>query len=56
MTVSYSLAILYTCLSSSIKYIVNPKHLGMAWGVIGSTIGLGEALGPLIAGVILEMD
>jgi len=47
------MSILYGCLSSSIKYVVDENHLGIGWGVIGSTIGLSEALGPIIAALIL---
>jgi len=53
VTVSYLLSILYGVLSSSIVYIVNPKHLGIGWGVIGSTIGFSEAISPLVIAWIL---
>lgn len=53
-SVSYLLSILYGVLSSSIVYIVDKKYLGIAWGVIGSTIGFSEATSPLIIAWILE--
>lgn len=53
LTVSYLLSVLYGVLSSSIVYIVSPKYLGIAWGVIGSTIGFSEATSPLIIAWIL---
>jgi len=56
LTVSYLLSILYGVLSSSIVYIVSSKHLGIAWGVIGSTIGFSEATSPLIIASILESE
>lgn len=52
-TLSYLISILYGVLSSSIVYIVSPKYLGIAWGVIGSTIGFSEATSPLIIAWIL---
>lgn len=50
---SLMMSILYGCLSSSIKYVVDEDNLGLAWGVIGSTVGLSEALGPAIAAFVL---
>ncbi len=40
LTISLMMSILYGCLSSSIKYVVDENHLGVGWGVIGSTVGL----------------
>jgi hypothetical protein len=54
MSVSYLLSILYGVLGSAIVYIVSYRHLGIAWGVIGSTIGISQAIAPLIAAWILE--
>jgi hypothetical protein len=53
LTVSFLVAIEHGVLSSSIIYIVDPKNLGIAWGVIGSMIGISEAVGPLIVAWIL---
>lgn len=47
------MSLLYGCLSSSIKYVVDEKYLGMSWGVIGTAIGLAEAMGPVIAAGVL---
>jgi hypothetical protein len=52
-TMSYLLSILYGVLSSSIVYVVEPRYLGIGWGVIGSTIGISEATSPLIITWIL---
>lgn len=54
LTISLMMSILYGCLSSSIKYLVEESHLGVGWGVIGSTVGLSEAIGPIIAGLALS--
>ena len=40
LTISLLMSVLYGCLSSSIKYVVDENHLGVGWGVIGSTVGL----------------
>ncbi len=53
MTISFMMSILYGCLSSSIRYVVDEKHIGIGWGIIGSTVGLSEASGPIIAAFIL---
>ena len=39
-SLSCLLAILFGVLSSAIVYIVEPKNLGIGWGVIGSALGL----------------
>ena len=54
VTISLMMSILYGCLSSSIKYVVDEENLGIAWGVIGSSVGLSEACGPLIAAAVIE--
>jgi hypothetical protein len=47
------MAIFYTCLSPSIKYVVDENNLGMAWGVLGAAIGLSSALGPFVTAFVL---
>ncbi len=41
---------------SSVKYIVHPSHLGLAYGVIASIVGLAGMIAPLMIGFILSTD
>lgn len=43
---------MYTVLGSSISLLVDAKRLGTAWGVIGTAIGLGESISPIINGLV----
>ena len=43
---------MYTVLGSSITLLVDEKRLGTAWGVIGTAIGLGETISPIINGLV----
>jgi len=54
LSVSYLIAMEHGVLSSALVYIVSERHFGIAWGVIGSAIGLSQAIGPLMAAWILE--
>jgi MFS family permease len=43
---------LYTVLASSVSLLADKKRLGTAWGVIGTAIGLGESVSPIVNGLI----
>lgn len=43
---------MYTVLGSSITLLVDEKRLGTAWGVIGTAVGLGESISPIINGLV----
>jgi len=43
---------LYTVLCSSVSLLADKKRLGTAWGVIGTAIGLGESISPIMNGFI----
>jgi hypothetical protein len=43
---------LYTVLCSSVSLLADKKRLGTAWGVIGTAIGLGESVSPVLNGLI----
>lgn len=43
---------LYTVLCSSVSLLADKRRLGTAWGVIGTAIGLGESVSPIMNGFI----
>lgn len=55
LTISASFAVLYTVLCSAISLLSDSKRLGTAWGVLGTAIGLGESVGPIINVFVLDI-
>ena len=49
-------ASIYTTMTSSVSLLVDKKRLGTAWGVVGTAIGLGQTLSPVINGLIEDDD
>jgi hypothetical protein len=47
---------MYTVLASSVSLLADKKRLGTAWGVIGTAIGLGQSISPLLNGLIEKED
>lgn len=45
---------IYTILVSSVSLLADKKRLGTAWGVVGTAIGLGQSVSPLINGLVEE--
>lgn len=45
---------IYTILVSSVSLLADKKRLGTAWGVMGTAIGLGQSVSPLVNGLIEE--
>lgn len=43
---------IYTVLTSSVSLLADKKRLGTAWGVVGTGIGLGQAISPVINGLV----
>jgi len=47
---------IYTVLTSSVSLLADKKRLGTAWGVVGTALGLGQAVSPLINGLVEGND
>ncbi len=47
-------AILWSLLYSLVIYFIDEAHLGMAYGIIGTGIGIGECLGPILNAIWLD--
>ena len=47
---------IYTVLTSSVSLLCDKKRLGTAWGVVGTAIGLGQAVSPAINGLVENDD
>ena len=53
---SFSFTIYYTCLTSSIPYLVNKDNLGTAWGICGSAGAIAQSVVPLINTFIMDSN
>ena len=53
---SFAFAIYYTCLTSSIPYLVNKDCLGTAWGICGSAGAIAQSVVPLINSGIMDSN
>ena len=43
---------LYTVLTSTVSNLADKRRLGTAWGVVGTSIGLGESISPILNGIV----
>jgi MFS family permease len=43
---------IYSVLTSTVSNLADKKRLGTAWGVVGTAIGLGESISPIINGLL----
>ncbi len=52
VSISFMSGNIYTALSSSVSLLTDKRRLGTAWGVIGTSLSLGETISPLINGLV----